>query len=67
MAPHILTGTEIGPAGFGMMSLIWRPQPPPKRQAFDAMTAVLELGANFWNGADFYGPREYNFMTLLKE
>jgi pyridoxine 4-dehydrogenase len=49
------------------MGLTWRPVPPPKEQAFAAMTAALKNGANFWNGGELYGPPERNSLHLLNE
>jgi pyridoxine 4-dehydrogenase len=30
------------------------------------MKRALELGANYWNGGEFYGPPQYNSLHLLK-
>lgn len=62
-----LNGQKVGPTGFGLMGLTWRATPPPKEQAFAAMRAALDAGANFWNGGDLYGTPEYNSMTLLAD
>jgi len=62
--PTIL-GKEIGPIGYGLMGLTWRPKPPPEEQCFAAMKAALEAGCNFWNGGEFYGTPEHNSLTLL--
>jgi aryl-alcohol dehydrogenase-like predicted oxidoreductase len=47
--------------------LTWRAQPCSEEQAFEAMRQSLALGANFWNGGEFYGTPEYNSLTLLKK
>ncbi len=57
---------EIGPVGYGMMGLTWRPSPCPQEQAFEAMRAALKNGANFWNGGAFYGPHDYNSLVILE-
>jgi pyridoxine 4-dehydrogenase len=64
-----ITGKEIGPIGYGLMGLTWRPPHlvPPKPQAFAAMTAALSAGANFWNGGELYGSPERNSLHLLAE
>ncbi|RYP04313.1 hypothetical protein DL765_010233 [Monosporascus sp. GIB2] len=61
-----LVGKEVGPIGFGLMGFTWRPTPCPQEQAFEAMRAALKNGMNFWNGAEFYGPPEYNTLVLLQ-
>lgn len=50
-----------------MMGLTWRPQPAPEEQAFKAMRAALANGCNLWNGGEFYGPPEFNSLTLLEK
>lgn len=35
-------------------------------QAIAALKTALNNGMTLWNGAEFYGPPEYNTMTLLK-
>jgi pyridoxine 4-dehydrogenase len=64
-----ITGQEIGPIGYGLMGLTWRPPHlvPPKTQAFAAMSAALACGANFWNGGEIYGSPERNSLHLLAE
>lgn len=41
--------------------------PVPRAQAFAAMNAALESGANLWNGGQFYGTPEYNSLHLLRD
>ena len=36
------------------LGLTWRASPPSDEQAFEAMHAAIESGANFWNGGEFY-------------
>ncbi|KAH9907299.1 Aldo/keto reductase [Xylariomycetidae sp. FL2044] len=61
-----LAGKEVGPIGFGLMGLTWKPTPCPQEQAFEAMRAALKNGMNFWNGGEFYGPPEYNSLVLIE-
>jgi len=61
-----VNGQEVGPIGYGLMGLTWRPQPTPHDQAFKAMRTALENGMNFWNGGEFYGTPENNSLTLLE-
>ncbi|KAK8192688.1 hypothetical protein M8818_007860 [Zalaria obscura] len=39
-----LVGKEVGPIGFGLMGLTWRPTPPTQEQAFEAMRAAIKHG-----------------------
>jgi len=64
--PQIL-GKEIGPVGYGLMGLTWRPTPPSEEQSFKAMRAALANGCNFWNGGEFYGSPDFNSLTLLEK
>lgn len=60
-----LVGKKIGPYGYGLMGLTWRANPASDEQAFAAMKAALESGANFWNGGEFYGPPNASSLHLL--
>ncbi|KAI0871271.1 pyridoxal reductase [Hypoxylon argillaceum] len=60
-----LIGREVGPTGFGLMGFTWRPRPCSQEQAFEAMREAIKQGNVFWNGGEFYGPPEYNSLTLL--
>lgn len=60
-------GKEIGPIGYGLMGLTWRPTPAPEEQAFKAMRASLAAGCNFWNAGEFYGTESYNSLHLLNK
>lgn len=40
-----LAGQEVGPIGFGMMGLTWRPTPFPREQSFEVMRAALQNGS----------------------
>ncbi|KAL2832043.1 aldo/keto reductase [Aspergillus cavernicola] len=60
-----LVNRAIGPIGFGLMGLTWRANPTPYDEAVKVMKQALELGANFWNAAEFYGPPHANSLQLL--
>ncbi|KAL4780695.1 NADP-dependent oxidoreductase domain-containing protein [Aspergillus varians] len=60
-----LANRDIGPVGFGLMGLTWRANPTPYDEAVKVMKQALELGANFWNGSEFYGPPHANSLHLL--
>jgi pyridoxine 4-dehydrogenase len=47
--------------------MTWRQSPPPASQSIEAMKTALRLGANNWNGGEFYGPKERNSLHLLNE
>lgn len=61
-----LAGRTVGPHGFGLMGLTWRPQPSRHEDAFAAMRAAIMNNMTFWNGGEFYGTPEVNSMTLLR-
>ncbi|KAI9878761.1 MAG: Pyridoxine 4-dehydrogenase [Pleopsidium flavum] len=60
-----LVGQQIGSTGYGLMGFTWRPKITPEPQAFKAMKAALNTGANFWNGGELYGTPEHNSLHLL--
>ncbi|KAL9536271.1 Pyridoxal reductase [Sphaerulina musiva] len=62
-----LANIPIHDTGYGLMGLTWRPNPVSQSQAFAAMKAALDSGANFWNGGEFYGPPTRNSLHLLNE
>jgi len=62
-----VTGKSVGPIGYGLMGLTFKATPPPQDQAFAAMKASLESGANAWNGGEIYGSIERNSLHLLNE
>jgi len=45
----------------------WRPNPIPVEDAIAALKTAVESGATLWNGAEMYGPPEYNSMILLNK
>lgn len=45
--------------------LTWRETPVPDEQAFAAMKAALNSGANLWNGGELYGKPHANSLHLL--
>ena len=40
---------------------------PSREQAFAALNAALDTGANFWNGGQFYGTPTLNSLHLLRD
>ncbi|KAF4632547.1 hypothetical protein G7Y89_g5573 [Cudoniella acicularis] len=60
-----IVGKEVGPIGYGLMGLTWRPQPQSEEESFKAMKASLEVGCNFWNAGEFYGTEEFNSLHLI--
>ncbi|KAG9232924.1 NADP-dependent oxidoreductase domain-containing protein [Amylocarpus encephaloides] len=62
-----LMGKEIGPIGYGLMGLTWRPEPQSDEESFEAMKASLEAGCNFWNAGELYGTTERNSLHLLNK
>ena len=64
---YTLAGSPVGSTGFGLMGLTWRPNPVSQDQAFAAMKAALDNGANFFNGGELYGTPERNSLHLLRE
>ncbi|KAL2430674.1 Pyridoxal reductase [Exophiala dermatitidis] len=57
----------VGPIGYGLLGLTWRPDPQPANESFKAMSTALAQGANFWNGGEIYGTPERNSCHLLNE
>lgn len=62
-----LVGKPIGPIGYGLMGLTWRPKPQAAEDSYQAMHTALAQGANFWNGGELYGPPERHSCHLLNE
>jgi pyridoxine 4-dehydrogenase len=62
-----IAGGKVHSTGYGLMGLTWRAEPPSQEQAFSAMKAALDDGANFWNGGELYGPPQRNSLHLLNE
>ena len=62
-----LLDRSIGPTGYGLMGLTWRPDPPSQAESFTLMETALSNGANFWNGGEFYGTPDRNSLHLLHE
>ncbi|KAF3932267.1 hypothetical protein ABW19_dt0203111 [Dactylella cylindrospora] len=58
MSAPTVTGREVGDLGFGLMNFTWRPKNTPDDQAFAAMNAALEHGANFFVSGEFYGTQD---------
>ncbi|KAH8646965.1 NADP-dependent oxidoreductase domain-containing protein [Tricladium varicosporioides] len=67
MAVHALTGKPITANGLGLMRLTAKPLDAAQDETyFKVLKKALELGANVWNGADFYGTPEANSLHILK-
>ncbi|KFY17015.1 hypothetical protein V492_00943 [Pseudogymnoascus sp. VKM F-4246] len=64
--PEIL-GKQVGWAGYGLLGLTWRSEPLAEEDSFKAMRAALANGSNFWNAGEFYGPPDFNSLTLLEK
>ncbi|KAF2214769.1 hypothetical protein CERZMDRAFT_66017 [Cercospora zeae-maydis SCOH1-5] len=62
-----IAGSKIHGIGYGLMGLTWRKNPPTQEQAFAAMKAAVDNGANFWNAGELYGTPERNSLHLLNE
>lgn len=62
-----VAGSKVHGIGYGLMGLTWRENPPTQEQAFDAMKAAIDNGANFWNAGELYGTPERNSLHLLNE
>ncbi|KIW52289.1 hypothetical protein PV05_07938 [Exophiala xenobiotica] len=62
-----LVSKPVGPIGYGLMGLTWRPNPQPASESYEAMSTALSLGANFWNGGEIYGTPDRHSCHLLKE
>ena len=61
-----IAGRKVHSTGYGLMGLTaFYGDPTPQDQAFAAMKAALDSGANFWNGGEFYGSPEANSLHLL--
>jgi pyridoxine 4-dehydrogenase len=60
---------KIGIIGYGLMGLTWRPEHllVDNETAFTAMSTALSLGANFWDGGEFYGTVDRNSCHLLAD
>ncbi|KAJ9632877.1 hypothetical protein H2204_007607 [Knufia peltigerae] len=67
MSKPTLVSKPVGPIGYGLMGLTWRPTPQPAEQSYEAMAKALDLGANFWNGGEIYGSPRRHSCHLLKE
>ena len=62
-----LVSKPIGPIGYGLMGLTWRPEPQPAEESYKAMSTAFEHGATFWNGGELYGRPDRHSCHLLNE
>lgn len=67
MSTPTLLSKPVGPIGYGLMGLTWRPEPQPAEESFKAMSTALAQGANFWNGGELYGTPQRHSCHLLNE
>nr|BAA13866.1 unnamed protein product [Schizosaccharomyces pombe]BAA34350.1 pyridoxal reductase [Schizosaccharomyces pombe] len=51
----IVSGFKVGPIGFGLMGLTWKPKQTPDEEAFEVMNYALSQGSNYWDAGEFYG------------
>jgi len=49
------------------MGLTWRPDPQPIEESFKAIRAAIDSGCVMFNGGEFYGPEDFNSLTLLNQ
>ena len=49
------------------LGLTWRAKPLTDDEIFETLRLALELGCNYWNAGDFYGPPDNNSLTVLKK
>ncbi|KAL1715314.1 NADP-dependent oxidoreductase domain-containing protein [Schizophyllum commune] len=58
-------GKDVGPIGFGLMSLTFNANHSVEH-SIACMKTALEAGANVWNGGEFYGSPEHNSLHIVK-
>ncbi|KAH8890945.1 Aldo/keto reductase [Thozetella sp. PMI_491] len=65
---YTIQGKEVGPIGFGLMGFTWFAKKEfTDDEIFPVLRTALELGANYWNGGEFYGSVDgENTLTVLK-
>ncbi|KAI8720911.1 Aldo-ket-red domain-containing protein [Fusarium sp. LHS14.1] len=61
---YTIVGKEVGPIGYGLMSLTMRPLSDDV--SFAAIRAALDSGCNYLDGGEFYGPPDANSLTLMR-
>lgn len=49
-------GLEVSPLGLGCMGMSWAYGPTDEVEALKVLNRALELGVNFWDTAELYGP-----------
>ena len=67
MSQVTLCNKPVGPIGFGLMGLTWRPQPQAFEKSIETMKTALTVGATNWNGGELYGPPHKHSCHLLNE
>ena len=64
----VVAGQSVGSTGYGLLGFTQKRETEVSQdEAFAAMNAALESGANVWNGGEFYGTRDRNTLHLLNE
>ncbi|CRG89312.1 pyridoxine 4-dehydrogenase [Talaromyces islandicus] len=66
MSATTIVNKNVGSIGFGLMGLTTRPKKTSYDDAVKVMKRALDLGANFWNAGEFYGPPDANSLQLLE-
>ncbi|KAI1357681.1 NADP-dependent oxidoreductase domain-containing protein [Xylaria arbuscula] len=66
LPPSAISGKPVNPVGFGMMNLTLSGTVSTD-DAIACLKEAVNNGANFWNGALFYGRPDSNSLVLLKE
>ncbi|KAF5665777.1 putative pyridoxine 4-dehydrogenase [Fusarium heterosporum] len=61
---YTIMGKQVGPIGFGLMGLTARPL--PDETTFAAIRTALDVGCNWLNGGEFYGPPDANSLALIR-
>ncbi|KAL2258151.1 hypothetical protein VTK26DRAFT_8650 [Humicola hyalothermophila] len=64
---HTIQGKQVGNIGFGLMGLTMHGQKMSDEEAFAVIKTALESGCNYMNAGEFYGPPDYNSLTLLNK
>lgn len=54
----------VGPTGFGLMNLTWRPQTTPDATSFAILKLALAHNITFWNTGEFYGTHPHPTANL---
>jgi len=61
------TGVKIPAIGLGCMGMSGGYGTPDEQESYNVLNRAIELGCNFWDTADIYGPNEVFLSKVLKE